>query len=181
MPIILIWYIWPCTRIPHYLLVARIPQYCGIRGLKFSKFCIFLAFVPFLTKISPLHAPRFPLSNEPRASKKDQQTAKIQPHKCAPSPIFEPSKARHPVLTLLILSMSADADAASSSSSPLCPESFATGTSSSCAGAQEVTESVAISAKNSDSNDDFPSEMESLNCEDPAPLGPDPNDETNDQ
>ena len=76
--------------------------------------------------------------------------------------------------------MSADADAASSSSSPLCPESLATGSSSSCAEAQEVTESVAINAKNSDSHDDFPSEMESLNCEDPAPLGPDPNDETND-
>ena len=71
-----------------YLLVAWIAQYCAIRGLNFSKFCIFWAFVPFLTKIAPLHAPRFPLSNEPRASKKDQQTAKIQPHKCAPSPIF---------------------------------------------------------------------------------------------
>ena len=76
--------------------------------------------------------------------------------------------------------MSADADAASSSSSPLCPESLATGSSSSCAGAQEVTESIAINAKNSDSNNDCPSEMEPLNCEGPAPLGPDPNDITDD-
>ena len=76
--------------------------------------------------------------------------------------------------------MSADADAASSSSSPLCPEGLATGSSSSCAGAQEVTESVAINANNNDSNNDFPSEMEPLNCEDPAPLGPDPNDDITD-